>query len=136
MNIPLSSADKYAKRLMDILGPFCDKIAVAGSIRRRRPVVGDIDLVILAKDPEIVKARCRQTCSVVTNGVQNFICMTSTGVQIDIFFARYPQNELFVKLPGTFGSLLLCRTGAVAHNIYLVEHAKTLGLKWDPYAGV
>ena len=136
MNINLATADKYAAKLLELLGPYCDRIAVAGSIRRRRPVVGDIDLVVLTRDPAAVKARCKQSCTTKTDGQQNYICETMNGIQIDIFFAQYAQTELFTKVPGTWGSILLCRTGSVAHNIYLVEHAKTLGLKWDPYAGV
>lgn len=136
MNLNLSTADKYVEKLLEILVPYCDKIAVAGSIRRRRPFVGDIDLVVLARDHNAVKARCKQSCTTKTDGFENYICETKNGIQIDIFFARYPQSELFTKVPGTWGSVLLCRTGSVNHNIYLVEHAKSLGLKWDPYAGV
>jgi DNA polymerase (family 10) len=136
MHLKLESADKHATKLMETLGPYCDKIAVAGSIRRRRPIVGDIDLVVLTRDPAALKARCKQTCVTKTDGRENFICETSNGIQIDIFFAQHAQTELFNKVPGTWGSILLCRTGSIAHNIYLVEHAKTLGLTWNPYAGV
>ena len=132
----LTTADKYVAKLLEILTPYCDRIAVAGSIRRRRPVVGDIDLVVLTRDPAAVKARCKQSCTTKTDGQQNYICETNNGIQIDIFFAQYAQEDFFTKVPGTWGTILLCRTGSTAHNIYLVEHAKKLGLKWDPYAGV
>ncbi len=136
MNLTLETADKFAAKLLEILGPYCDKIAVAGSVRRRVSVVGDIDLVVLTRDQAAVKARCKQTCTVKTDGNENFICMTKNGIQIDLFFAQYATGELFTHVPGTWGTVLLCRTGSKDHNIYLCQHAKTLGLAWVPNVGV
>lgn len=132
----LERADKLAAQAVNILQPYCDRIEIAGSIRRRRPVVNDIDLVVLAKDPDAVKQRCLVSCTPQTNGRENFACITKHGIRIDIFFAQYPKIDLFFKVPGTWGTILLFWTGSTEHNIYLVEHAKKLGLKWNPYAGV
>ncbi len=132
----LATGQRFAEKIASELSPFCDKIEIAGSIRRRCPVVNDIDLVILAKDKAAIKARCRRSCQVKTDGDLNFIAITSTGIQIDIFFATPATADMFSPLPSNWGSLFLCRTGSRAHNIYLVEHAKTIGLTWSPYAGV
>lgn len=136
MHLRLETADKYAAKLMETLTPYCDRIAVAGSIRRRRPIVGDIDLVVLTRDKRAFKDRCMQSCIVLQDGDENFICETRNDIQIDVFFARQAQTELFTHVPGTWGSVLLCRTGSTEHNIYLIEHAKRLGLAWVPNAGV
>lgn len=132
----LSTADKHVEKLLEILGPYCDKIAVAGSVRRRRPVVNDIDLVILTRDPAAVKARCKVSCSPRADGNEIFTCVTTNGIQIDIFFAKHASGELFQHVPGTWGTVLLCRTGSKEHNIYLCEHAKKKNLAWVPNAGV
>lgn len=42
---PLAVARAAAERLRDLLAPACERIEVAGSIRRRRPDVKDIELV-------------------------------------------------------------------------------------------
>lgn len=134
----LARAALIATKIAASLAPLCEKIEIAGSIRRARPLCGDIDLVILPRPGEqaAIKARCKQKCAVVIDGPQNCIYRMGDDTQIDIFFARHPVKELLQTIPGNFGSLLLCRTGSKEHNIYLVEHAKRRGLQWKPYEGV
>lgn len=134
----LNMAEKIEAELL----PFCERTAIAGSIRRRRPEVNDIDLVILPKPGKLgmIKGRCMQNCAVVTDGEQNAIYRLrlpdQSEIQLDLFFAQPARRDLLAYEPGNFGSLLLCRTGSKEHNIFLVEHAKRLGLVWKPYAGV
>ncbi len=42
-------AKSTSDNLIDILSPFCDKLNVAGSIRRQKPFVKDIEIVCLPK---------------------------------------------------------------------------------------
>jgi DNA polymerase (family 10) len=138
----LVRAKKLAEAIREHLAPMCDKIVVAGSIRRARPHVGDIDLVILPKPglKDAIKVRCLVKGIPVTDGEQNAIyrlrLSDQTEVQLDIFFARPASADLLDTTPGNFGSLLLCRTGSKEHNIFMVEHAKRMGLVWNPYRGV
>lgn len=132
----LEVARKLAERIAEELGPFCTRIAIAGSIRRGRAEVGDIDLVCLAWNPGGLRERLLRNAALVQDGQMNLIVRLGNGVQVDLFMAQGSKRELFEERPGNFGSLLLCRTGSKEHNIYLIEHAKTLGLKWNPYYGV
>ena len=138
----LKRAMAIGESVMNALAPHCERIEIAGSIRRQRPEVGDLDLVILPNPGklDIIKARCAQRCARVTDGGQNCIYRMQlpdlTQFQIDLFFARPASRDLLQSMPGTFGTLLLCRTGSKEHNIWLVEHAKRLGLTWNPYRGV
>lgn len=138
----LARALTIALKIQEQLAPLCDRIEIAGSIRRVRPDVGDIDLVILPREGQrdAIKARCAQRCRVITDGEQNCIYNLTlpdrAEVQLDIFFARPAVSDLLNITPGNFGSLLLCRTGSRDHNIWLVEHAKRLGRVWKPYSGV
>lgn len=132
----LDFAQKYAEKILAELQPFCDRIMTVGSILRQRPEPNDIDFVVLAKDKQAFKARCLKTCIAVKNGDQNFIIKTKTDIQIDIFFAEYEKKDLIMTFPSNWGSIQLCRTGSVEHNIYLCNRAKELGLQWDPYSGV
>jgi len=45
----LSEATDYANYLKQELEPYCDRIEVAGSIRRQNPEVGDIEIVCIPK---------------------------------------------------------------------------------------
>lgn len=138
----LARAIVIGLKIQEQLAPLCERIEIAGSIRRVRPEVGDLDLVILPKAGQLaaIKARCQQKCEAIRDGEQN--CIYRVGLsdqtlfQIDIFFARPAISDLLQTVPGNFGTLLLCRTGSKDHNIYLVEHAKRLGLRWNPYRGV
>src|SRR5262249_43464508 len=43
--VPLEHANELALEVVELLGEACERIAVAGSIRRRRPDVADIEVV-------------------------------------------------------------------------------------------
>ena len=45
----LSRAKAVADDLLHLLAPHCERIAVAGSIRRKRPQVKDIELLCASK---------------------------------------------------------------------------------------
>lgn len=47
--IPLREAETLAEECIDLLRPYCERIEIAGSIRRRRPDVGDIEILCIPK---------------------------------------------------------------------------------------
>lgn len=132
----LEEADDYAAKVLEALTPFCDKIAVAGSIRRRRPTVGDIDLVAMPRDMNGYKKRAIKDCELFRDGGQNFTVVSRRGIHIDTFFAEEGADDLFGPNLGNWGTLLLCRTGSRAFNVHLCDRAKSRGLRWHPYKGM
>lgn len=140
----LAEAEKLAEKITAQLAPFCERLEIAGSIRRRREWVNDIDLVALPKPGQLEAFRERVTrhTTPVISGAQNLIVRLGSlagskpPVQLDIFIAQPAERDLVTSKPGNFGSLLLCRTGSKEHNVYLVQYAKPLGLTWNPYHGV
>lgn len=50
--IPLDQADELAAEVIELLTPVCARIAVAGSIRRRRPEIGDLEIVCVPNAAE------------------------------------------------------------------------------------
>jgi DNA polymerase (family 10) len=134
--IPLARARKIADHVVDALRPFCHDIAIAGSIRRGRPTCGDIDLVILPRDRDGLIARIRQSCTIKSSGDLNTIAVMRDGTQLDIFCARPAGRDLFTVSPGTWGTLLLCRTGSKQFNVWFADQAKARGFHWNPYRGI
>lgn len=45
----LTRAKQIAGSILDYLAPYCEQIAIAGSVRRRKPDVGDIEIVVEPK---------------------------------------------------------------------------------------
>lgn len=139
----LGFATRCAARIAERFGPFAERIQVAGSIRRRRPEVGDIDLVAIPKvsagrdlfgapqDPRNLLAdEVRRVCtaegwSLIRDGVE-FSIFESRGVQVDLWYATQE----------TFASIFLCRTGSKEHNVWLAMRALGRDSKWVPNRGL
>lgn len=51
--IPYATAKKYADRIVQLLSPHCHRIEIAGSIRRRKEIVGDIEIVCIPKPYDV-----------------------------------------------------------------------------------
>ncbi len=139
MNLLLETALEYAEKVRIVLlrVPGCHQVEIAGSVRRRCHYVGDLDFVVQAELRQPVRDKLVALgCRLESDGEDIVRCFSRTDVQIDIFFARMPFVDLLAPVPSNWGSVLLCRTGSLAHNIYLIEHAKALGLRWNPREGV
>lgn len=121
-----------------VLREFCDRVEIAGSIRRARSVVGDIDFVVLPKAGQRaqLESRIKARNEVVKSGEQYLVARTKAGVQVDIWFAHNGTADLLAPEPSNFGSLLLCRTGSKEHNILLCRKAQELGMKWETTRGL
>ena len=134
---------KIAQSVLVELLPWCKDIEIAGSLRRHCDRCGDIDFVILASDREAILQRIRKSCAIRTgdsttalNTIAFLEPKDRPPLQLDFFFATDEQRDLLDVTPSNWGSLLLCRTGSMQHNIQLAARAKKMGLHWNPYKGV
>lgn len=114
--IELSRAQKVAEAVVKQLQPHCHKIEVVGSIRRRRPWVNDIDLVLVAKDLWGLHGELVRLGPMKMSGGK-IVRVEVQGIQVDFYFATEE----------TWATLLLIRTGSAAHNIFLASRAKARG---------
>lgn len=133
--------------IVEALRPMCQRIDIAGSVRRGRPVVNDLDLVLLPKPGQVeaVRERACARTRLVTYGPQTLIVALPVPrgyqhhereIQIDIWFARDTTRDLIEEIPGNYGTLLMCRTGSREHNIRICQRAANLGLHWNPHQGL
>ena len=132
----LAEADKLAAKILHELTPFCERIEVAGSVRRRRENVNDIDLVVIPKNFAMLRNRIRRRCTLTTDGDTNLIAILPNKVQLDIFVAQAESKDLLAVTPTNFGALFLCRTGSREHNIWIAKRAQSLGMHFNPYYGL
>jgi DNA polymerase (family 10) len=135
----LDRATKIADKIKGELSPFCEQIEIAGSIRRRRPEVNDIDIVCLPRDPAGLRKRVLQSRPhIIAGGQWTLEVELAGGVRLDIWIAGHRDRDMFIGTgcAHNFGSLLLLRTGSIRHNIWLVHAAKSKGLTWNAQQGL
>jgi DNA polymerase/3'-5' exonuclease PolX len=108
----LSRAQDTALKIMAELLLFFEKIEIAGSVRRERNVVNDIDLVILPKPGAIpkIKERCERNMKIFAGRRPDPNNVTfvndKTGFQLDLFFAHGEIVDLVSRVPTNWGRSL------------------------------
>ena len=126
--LKLVTAAQYASALLAWLrkAPGVGSVAAAGSLRRSRETVGDLDLLACAADGAAV---CRhfvaysEVAEVRASGETRATVLLGSGVQVD----------LRVVPEASFGAALVYFTGSKAHNIRLRTLAIERGLKLNEY---
>ena len=124
----LAIAAQYAEPLLGYLRalPGVGHAAIAGSYRRARDTVGDIDIVATAKAAApVIDAFTRypEVARVMARGPTRGTVVLRSGLQVDIR----------VVLPESYGSALVYFTGSKAHNIAIRRIAQDKGLKINEY---
>ena len=114
--IRLEEATTIADKVKESLSPYCEKLEIAGSIRRRKPVVHDIDIVLIVKPGAdlILSSIIARMGRMDLNGDKLKRLWHEDNIAIDIYFAT----------PATWATLLLIRTGSKENNIRLATIAK------------
>jgi DNA polymerase (family X) len=127
--IPLGVALPIAEEILAELEllPGVNQTAVAGSLRRMRDTIGDIDLMVAAVDSEPIMVHFRNLGhveSVSVTGPSKTTVTLHNGLQVD----------LRVLPPERWGTLLLYFTGSKDHNVRLRERALKQGLTLNEHA--
>jgi DNA polymerase (family 10) len=106
--------------------PGVERVSEAGSARRRRESLHDVDIVASARDPAALTAAFaagRWVAEPLARGETKATALSHDGLRYD----------LRVVQPGCFGNLLQHFTGSKAHNIALREDAVRRGLSVSEY---
>lgn len=114
----LKLAQLIAQDVVDALELYCEKIEVAGSIRRKRPHVNDIDLVLIPED------RARLDYALMSLGGGK---MKMSGKKIARVDMESIPLDVYYATGETWATLLLIRTGSKESNIRLAVKAKNRG---------
>ncbi|WP_347927375.1 DNA polymerase/3'-5' exonuclease PolX [Pseudomonas helvetica] len=126
--LPLAFVAPVALRLTEYLQqlPGVEAATVAGSLRRMRDTIGDIDILVAAAPSVDVTAHFIQhpdIATVLAQGRTRTSVILGTGMQVD----------LRVVEPAVYGAALVYFTGSKAHNIAIRQRAQKQGLKLSEY---
>jgi DNA polymerase/3'-5' exonuclease PolX len=158
----LKVAAGYAAQIVHWLDLYLARATIAGSIRRSRPMCGDVDIVCI---PKLVEAKTgffaedKQVENTLLTYLKEYVRRGGNDPKSPVkpqWLARQgdpgpePQwdaQNLLLELPKcqldlwcaneeNFATRLMCRTGSAQHNIWLASRAKALDLHWNPYKGI
>lgn len=134
--IHLRKAMDLAERIRAELLPWCERCEIVGSIRRARPFVNDIDLVVLPRDAAALRRRVLLRTEPISDGPEILRCRLANGIPLELFFTHADQTDLLTTTPSNFTSVYVCRTGSKEHNIHIATRARELGLSWQTMRGL
>ena len=112
----LERAKNIADEVIKRLSPYCKRIEVAGSVRRQKPVVNDVDIVLIPSDLWNLSHEVMGLGPSKVSG-DKLKRINYNGVHIDLYLAD----------DKTWATLLLIRTGSKENNIRLATLAKKKG---------
>jgi DNA polymerase (family X) len=126
--LPIDAAYPIAQRILRALRQRSklDQVEVAGSFRRRRESVGDLDILVTSAEPEKVFdafSALPEIREVQQRGTTKETVFLKSGLQVD----------LRVVDPEAFGAALVYFTGSKDHNVHLRTIARDMGLKVNEY---
>ena len=150
---PLAHARLVANELVGLLAPSCQRIEIAGSIRRRVLDVGDIELLCISKVTSVADlfGDIATNCHLLDEALEKIVeDATVLQKRLDkrgrATFGE--QNKLMVHVPSgipvdafsatekNWGMSQLVRTGSREFNIRVMARFRELGMKGHAYAGV
>ena len=118
---------EIAEKVKALLAPHCERIEIAGSIRRKKPEVGDIEIVAIPKPYDIglfesgiatvVKQWEKVKGELPCKYTQRIL---PEGIKLDLFFAE----------PDNWGNIFAMRTGSATYShLELASRWSSMGYK-------
>lgn len=116
---------EYMKKCKDV-----KKIQYAGSLRRAQDTIGDIDLLVIVKDP---KKSCEAVMDHFTKYKEVLDTVSKGNTKSSVILQSGINVDLRVIDDDSFGAALHYFTGSKSHNIHIRDLAKKKGLKISEY---
>jgi len=130
----IDEADRTAQKIIEHLSglPGVDKITTAGSLRRGRETVGDVDLLITGKCCSNEKQRSAVIDRVIAvPGLTDVLAKGENKVSFKIRSGM--QVDVRILPPESFGAAMQYFTGSKSHNVTLRQRALKMGMTLNEY---
>jgi DNA polymerase/3'-5' exonuclease PolX len=112
-----AEAKSIADELIDVLKPHCLKIEIAGSVRRKKPQVKDIEICLV---PKSINKVFNVLGKFLLEQNKNFKYIKN-GSRYKQFRYRDCQVDLFTAKPDNWGIIFLVRTGSAAFSTKILS---------------
>lgn len=129
--VQLAVATYFAQELIDELKKTCgsaiQQISTAGSLRRLRPTIGDLDLLVASDEPQTILdafVHLPQLREALAKGDTKASIVAHNGIQVDVR----------VLEPRRWGTALQYFTGSREHNIRVRDIALKKGLSLSEWS--
>lgn len=125
---PLGRVLPVAEEIVETLraSTLCDEVAIAGSLRRMKESIGDIDILATSKEPKKVMelfTALPQVATILQHGKTKTRVMLTSNIECD----------LRVVAPEEFGAALYYFTGSKEHNVRIRTMAVKKGFLVNEY---
>ena len=127
IGLAMPIAEEMVARLSRV--PGVTRASFAGSLRRGRETVGDLDFLVSTSDPAAVRESF-STQHEVTQVLSKGESKCSVRLDVD---GRQIQADLRIVPEASFGAALLYFTGSKEHNVRMRERAQKLGMTLNEY---
>lgn len=118
-----SEAILKAYDIRKILKPYCVEIQVAGSLRRKRPEIKDIELIAISKEIELKNlfGECVEPYLVIEEFVEDYgFQFSKNGPKYKKFLYEGISIDLFITTKYQYGLHMALRTGSKEYSRWLV----------------
>lgn len=129
IKLPLRQAESLANRIAAALEPGCERVRVAGSIRRQKELVGDIEIVCIPRlDFDLLGTPAIPVLDRVLHDLVSagrLIPRDKNGRNFKNFsIPAMPELglDLFITTPAQWGVIFTLRTGSEVFSKRLVTH--------------
>ena len=135
--MPLVRANALARSVIAELGRGCERIEIAGSIRRCKEDVGDIELVAIPKRPEGLfgPGEGQGLIDAIIHALvlEDRLIRAKNGPRCKQFWITKHEMklDLFLCEPSTWGVIFAIRTGSADFSKRLVTHRSHGGMLPD-----
>jgi DNA polymerase (family X) len=124
LDVAYETAEQLKAHLLEVKG--IERVTPAGSLRRGRDTVGDLDLLVTGGDPARIAEhflKLPRIAQVLAKG----------GDKVSVKLANHLQVDVRMLAPESFGAALMYFTGSKEHNVALRARAKRRGWTLSEY---
>ena len=147
---PRADVMAVAAEICAVLKPVTERLICAGSLRRRRPMCSDVEVIFVPRtsrlkvglfedDQEFTdlaeRAIVRMLESQLLTKRLNKVGVATWGPKnkLAVHWKSGIPVDLFATTPEAWFNYLVCRTGPMESNVRICEAAQAKGFKWNPY---